>query len=55
MTVPEAAVDKDHRFPARKYYVRSAGQMFAMKPETVAQGVSKSPHSQLGFCIFTPN
>jgi len=44
MVVPEAAVKKDHFFPAWKSQIRFAGQVLSVQPVAVAHSVNNAPN-----------
>ncbi len=51
MTVPEAAMNKDHSFVARQNDVGLAGEVGAMQPEAKSRRVKGAAHLSLRFCI----
>lgn len=56
MTVPEAAVNKDHLSMARENEIGPAGKIFSVKPESQSERVSDATDDQFrtGVCAANP-
>jgi len=52
MNMPEAAMNEDHSLPAGKDDVGSAGKVFAMQTETVAEGVEELADTEFGLGVL---
>ena len=50
--MPETAADFYYGFIFRQYYIRLAGKIFYMKPETETMAMQKGTHNTLRSRIF---
>jgi hypothetical protein len=53
MSMPEAAMHENHSVEARKNEIRSAGQVFPVKPEAQSARMQAAPQQQFRFCVAT--
>jgi hypothetical protein len=52
MLMPEAPMDKYHFASRRKHEVRLSWQVFAMKPEAIAEAMDQAAKCKLRACIL---
>ena len=55
VSVPEAAVDKNHSAPPCKHQIRAAGQLPNMLPKAITHCVERTTDKQLGLSVNTAN
>jgi hypothetical protein len=53
MSVPKTAVNEDCGVPARKHNIRPARQCGHMGSEPEAEGMERTPKSELGFGVLS--
>jgi hypothetical protein len=55
VSVPEAAMDKDHLSASSEYQIRLSREITFVEPESVAKPVSKTADQHLWLRIFRPD
>ena len=55
VSVPETAMNKDHRLSARESDIWSAGQTFVMQPEAQALSMQPAPKRHFGLRVSSPD